>query len=160
FDGRSWHRSDGAVGSGATHVNLLFCDHEGRLWAGTSRGLMVLEHDRFVAFAPEGLDGKEIRALTEDRQHRLWVGGTDSVWVYDGEQLAATYSKTEGLPGSPIVAMREDRYDAMWIATHQGLGRIQHGQLTFLTARNGLQYSDVRSLLVDREGMIWIGVFG
>ena len=106
---------------------------------------------RFVSFAPGDLRGKDIRALAEDRQHRLWVGGIERLWAYEGDRLVTAYSRAEGLPGSPVLALREDRYGVLWIGTHQGAGKIQNGQISLLTARNGLQYDDRRAEQIRRQ---------
>jgi ligand-binding sensor domain-containing protein/signal transduction histidine kinase len=160
YDGRAWRTYTTADGLPAANVNTLLIDQNGQLWAGTSDGLAYLKGGHFIPFDAKGLLGKDIRTLTQDRQHRLWVGLADGVRAYEGDRLIKIYTQADGLIGLPVTALRVDQYGIVWVATSQGLGAIQDGQITFLTARNGLHHDDVRSLFEDREGVLWIGAFG
>jgi len=65
-------------------VNVIYRDHNGRIWAGTDNGLYVLEADRKpgegsfrkvelgIASPPASLT--EVGAFAEDREGGLWIG--------------------------------------------------------------------------------------
>ncbi len=160
FDGRRWRTYETVDGLPAANVNALVVDHADRVWACTSRGIAYLEGQRFIPFDAQGLGGKDIKALTEDSQHHLWVGSSDSVRMYEGSRLTRTYTKADGLASWPVTALCVDRFGITWAGTPQGLAAIDGERITFLESSNGLEHGDVRSLFEDREGILWVGVFG
>src|SRR5262249_44635342 len=48
----------------------------------------------------------------------------------------------------------------LWIGTSAGLVRDDEGRTARYTTENGLSSNQLRSLLVDREGTLWIGTEG
>jgi len=65
----------------SNHVNVLMEDSEGDIWYGTNNGVSLYEvkKDKWTHFLNDKNDEKNIPsvvlALSEDKQHNIWVGG-------------------------------------------------------------------------------------
>ena len=86
----------------------------------------------------------------------------------DGHKSLAQYVVAEwtqsddGLPQNLVAAIAQTPDGYLWLATQEGLVRFDGVRFTVLSARDtpGLVNDDVSSLLVDREGALWIGTRG
>jgi len=135
-----------------------------RIWLGGVRtGLLAIEGGaarRYPANGPEGDDGS-IWAILEDRDGRIWHGGTvlclriedDSC---DTEGLPPALTATEG-PGREIRLLMQDRTDAVWIGAGAGLYRHLDGNTERIDAAPA---ATIRTGLEREDGSIWFGSNG
>lgn len=69
------------------------------------------------------------------------------------------YSGDQGLHASTITKL-EIHGDNIWLATRFGFYKFFEGTFTSFTEKNGLSTSDVRDVLADSEGNIWLATYG
>ncbi len=80
----------------------------------------------------------------------LFLRRTKSGWSI--QRKKGTYSEALGIG--------EDRSGSLWLGGQFGLARILGGHTALFGIGNGVDPPFVQALLVDREGVIWIGTFG
>lgn len=118
-------------------VRVLSTTADGRIWAGTHRGLHLIDpatgHVRRVqnrSWDWSSLAHNYITGLLHDRQGRLWVGtlgGGVSVLTSDLSEERyrfITLSQRHGLPGDSVQSMVLDANGQIWVSTEDGLARI------------------------------------
>jgi ligand-binding sensor domain-containing protein/signal transduction histidine kinase len=69
----------------------------------------------------------------------------------------------EGLAGNTVRAIVQDPVGLLWFGTEQGLDRFDGHEFTPFakeTGRDQLPAAEVGSLVVDRDGFLWIGTWG
>ena len=59
-----------------------------------------------------------------------------------------------------VLSLLEDRSGAVWIGSVPGLFLVDHGTLSYIGEKNGLQSGGVNSLMEDAVGNVWIGGSG
>ncbi len=143
---------------GHNFVLCLLPDRQGRLWIGTAGGgLARMERGQFTRFTTsDGLPHDVISSLFEDRGGLLWIG-TDGGGLakYDGQRFVPEPSRAA--LGSHVRAIVEDG-GGLWVGTNAGLARLrQDGTLVSFDQEQGLSRNSVRTLVRDREGVLWIG---
>ena len=83
--------------------------------------------------------------------HRLlFLQRTKSGWSV--RQKEGTYTEALGIG--------EDKSGSLWLGGQFGLANIFGGRANLFGIENGVDPPFVQALLVDREGVIWIGTFG
>ncbi|MEJ6003343.1 two-component regulator propeller domain-containing protein [Paucibacter soli] len=152
-------------------ISSLLVDRQGTLWVGSWSGLSRRRpgQDAFepvLAGGPGGLRGRQVTALMQARDGRIWVGtqegelalvdaesGQGSMLAHAG---AGAISGLVQLPDGTVwvghgtgVDRREPQYGAM-------LQRLRHDARKPL----GLAGQEVTSLLLDQAGAVWVGGFG
>ena len=138
--------------------------HPGRIWLGGMRsGLMMIEDGHFRQYPDTGLDADDgsIWTILEDRDGRIWHGGTllcrrlpDN--SCDLEGLPPELLATEG-PGREIRLLMQDRSGTIWIGAGVGLYRHEDG----LTQRiEAAPAATIRAGLERDDGSIWFGSNG
>ena len=160
-----------ASGLPAAPVRALCEDVRGRFWAGTDEGLCLVDRPsgavrifRHIPTDPRSLARNDVRALCPDGDGALWVGtGGAGLDRLD----AAGEFFTHHLGGSTVRALCRDGRGDAWVGTWEG-GLFRYDRETggFEGFRHSpgrpdsLGRNTVNCLLVDRSGLLWIGLEG
>lgn len=150
-------RADGfeTVGLKNKHVNSVLEDSHGTLWVGTlAEGLFSVRGGQITQY-PDTNRLQLITALAEDAGGHLWVGTYSGVLL---QRSNDTFEVQAEMPGVSILTVYPAGPDCLWIGTRGGgLWRLQDGKLRQVTHQQGLPDDDVRQILADNEGGLWIG---
>ena len=144
-------------------VTGLCADRTGRLWIGTSRGLLGhIEEERFVAL--EDRLPRACRTIMQDSGGVFWIGsaeGSPALYYTDcADRLrAADSAGMEAIPG--VNAMCENS-GLLWLGTIAGLFSIdlRSREVRRFTMAQGLSDNRILSLATDPQGRLWIGTEG
>jgi ligand-binding sensor domain-containing protein/signal transduction histidine kinase len=141
------HNPSDSASLSAGEVIKLLSDSKGNLWIGTWNGglnrMIVSPGDNSVKFLhyrknendPASISDNRIMSMAEDNKGNLWIGTSDGGL----NKLISDYSFNKD--GS-IVKPRFINY--------------QHNPRD----ANSISGNDVRTILIDRNGTIWLGTFG
>lgn len=152
-------------------ATVLAQDGEGFIWVGTQGGLARWDGYRFRSYLPApndptSLPDNYVLSLFKDKQNRLWIGTNGGgVARYDA-QTDSFVRVPIGANGSSHVTVNSiagDSEGGLWFATRGGLdyfhpdtGAIQHYRHE-PNNPNSLPSDFTRAVLVDRQGLIWVG---
>ncbi|NVN40165.1 ligand-binding sensor domain-containing diguanylate cyclase [Ameyamaea chiangmaiensis] len=114
------------------HVELetLAIRDSNDVWVGSDDGLfrvsLIGGKPSVSLISTSKLPSQSINALAVDHEHRLWVGTSNGVGVYDGVQWHGL-DITNGLIGNDVAqdAIYVDGDDSVWIGTSRGLSHVQ-----------------------------------
>jgi len=148
--------------------DYFILDSKGALWlAAHPAGVIVLEGDGFskrTTFAPpEAVPHPDIRAMHEDRNGDIWIGGLfGGIVVYrrvgDGYALVRKLASGAGLESDEIRALYVDSLGRCWAGTRWGGITLTDGNTwRTLTISDGLLSMAVMSITEDTKGTVWIG---
>ena len=146
-------------------------DHKSRVWVGTFGGLTCLFPDgRTLSLTAEtGLPNSDVRAILEDRDRRLWIGTSHGLARLDIGRLHTTdlldheslkiMSPAPALENATIRVLAESREGGVWVATlDTGIHHVApDDSVRSWTRDDGLPSNEVRALVEDSAGVVWIG---
>jgi diguanylate cyclase (GGDEF)-like protein len=104
-----------------------------------------------------------IRALPDG--DKLWIGGADGLWLFDGKGPARRPEMQRALTDQRITVLMRGAGPVLWIGTQNGLNRLDlttHAVETILPNAAdpaGLGAGYISSLITDRQGRLWVGTF-
>ncbi|MHB1222702.1 MAG: hybrid sensor histidine kinase/response regulator [Gemmatimonadaceae bacterium] len=163
--------ADGGPSEGATDILALTEDRAGRLWLGTHTGLLVFDRARRrFEQVDVGLRTSAVRALAMDRQGMIWVGTEHQLASIDParRKLLVLYQpSTAGRPspfGGRVMSLHVQQGGTIWVGSDDGLTALDPTSRTFLRHRQdrtdplSLGGTIVRSVLLDRGGVLWAGL--
>ncbi len=139
-------------------VFSLHEDRDGSMWVATARGLVRIVGDRVIAFGAEsGLPAAPMFTQRRLRSGEYMVGTERGLYRRIGDsmkfELVSPLLPIDGIP-----SFDEDAAGGLWVGTvNHGLLRLFNGHLDRLTSDQDLPNNRVPSLLVDREGSVWVG---
>lgn len=155
--------------TGGGSVYALVEDSLGRIWVGTSRGLMRAYEDRLLP-APDrsgALGERRVLSLMISAQGQLLVGTELGLFASLQPVTAAADPDLQFVPREPELAAASisrlllDRHGNLWMGTvSQGLYRRSGDRLESLDSSRGLPNNRVLALFEDREGNLWVGTNG
>ena len=145
-------------------ITALFKERRGMIWAGVAGvGVFYYQGGRFVALKDASVEGllQDPHCLLVDRAGRLWVAvGNDLVLCRDGTQWQS-YRISSHQSELFIGTLAEGPDDTIWAGSaSEGLFRIKGGKIQAINASSGLSDNLTESLLVDRDGGLWVGTHG
>ncbi|QYF93229.1 diguanylate cyclase [Massilia sp. PAMC28688] len=160
------HRQQGAVNQALplpqgmqTGVVTRLADAHGKVWAGTSLGLMVLNEGQWEhATDSPVLRTSPITMLYEDSNRTLWVASNAGLGrLRDGVLTEVIPEKhPAGIKG--IISAFEDRERNLWMGSQwQGLIRLWNGSTRRLSTTEGLNDPIVWSVARGPDGRTWVG---
>ncbi len=145
-------------------VKCIMEARDGYLWFGMEDGVTRFDGAQFTLvdlYHTPGLQLSAVRALLEDRDGGIWLGTNDTRVIYlkDGQvrAIALQPNKTEA---ALVRAIYQDHLGTVWIASEAGLFRYRDGQLSQITAQNGLTSNRIEAIAEDSRHRLWVGTYG
>jgi signal transduction histidine kinase/ligand-binding sensor domain-containing protein len=143
--------------------NTVYEDQEGNLWAGSNgKGLYRFTDGAFTSFrTEEGLPDGSAKGICEDSDHYLWVATSDGVYRGQSTFTRVLTAKTQlGSDLTWVQLLADPRDHSLWIGNVNGLFHYEYqtAKLTHYTATDGRPSNKVIALLLDHQGVLWIGL--
>ena len=139
-------------------VNIIFQDHFGYIWFGTSEGLFRYDGNNYLTYTvDQNLAENHVTAINQDSADNIWIGhknGKISILKNDSiiQYQALDSSLTE--PISRIFFSKNET----WISSlGNGLFRINGKTITRYNSENEIGDDYIYDLESDRSGNLWIG---
>jgi len=152
--------SDGQLRADELHgIKVILVDHLGQTWMGRHVGLTRLANGVTTIFGPEnGFVRTDVRAIAEDSQGNIWIGGDDGVlYQFAGGKFTA-YRVNDSVGNQAIWSLLPEADGALWVGTFRGgLLRFRDGKFTRYTMQSGLPNDIICQILDDGIGNLWIG---
>ncbi len=152
-------------------VTSLAQDKNGFIWVGTQGGLARWDGYHFRHFDPvtndeESIPDTVILSLHIDIRGRLWIGtNSGGLARYDDatDRFIRIPMGGKGSSHSAIVSIIDDGTDGLWIGSRGGLDHLQFKDDSISHEKDisadslKMATSEVRSLVRDCQGMLWVG---
>ncbi len=158
-------------------VRSLTEDNEGRLWAGTFKGLAIFDINKETTTFIHASENDE-HSLSHNSVYNLFYSSDGNMWIgtYFGgvnygrisNQVFTEYNKTalgEKPSHSVIGELLEDKLGNIWIATEgAGVDYFNRGKNTFTNYpstndHTGLSQTNVKSLFLTSDDKLLIGTY-
>jgi len=168
-------------------IHFIMEDHHHQIWIATNQGLYRIKEGNSISaelvfnsipvdLGDEKIIFKNVRYLYEDSSYNLWICTDNGVLstTYRPKQSKKLkvnraypiYSRGKGATDNRAVAMLEVRKNEFWVATKSNgilVLNDQTGEMNYRTHIDGdahtLPSNDIRSIVKDRKGRLWIGTF-
>lgn len=150
-------------------VYCVFQDRGGVIWVGTYSGVSIFDSTRKIKhykanpYDENSLSSNVIHGIYEDDDGYVWIGTSNKgLNVYNRkEDKFINIVQGDGpsnICSNNIKVITGGR-DIIWVGTNMGLNRIDKssGTIKVYTTEDGLVNSNIKSLLLDSSGKLWIG---
>ncbi|MBC7866313.1 MAG: histidine kinase, partial [Gloeobacteraceae cyanobacterium ES-bin-316] len=132
----------------------IYRDSKKRIWAGTSRGLKLLQespkkNEPFsyvslpASFKIPALQQKIIKDILEDADGTMWFGTTGGLVKIKPDGSHKILTVNDGLPSNIITSLFQDKEKNIWLGTALGLCKLVTGSgISLYPIENGVWSSD------------------
>ena len=139
----------------------VYADRSGNVWFGCARQIWRLRDGRIDGFGPaEGVPGDSWDGFQTDSNGHLWARSSSQllVQVQPGGKFVLKHA---GMPQSGFGgSLYRSRSGRMFAPTDLGLVRFDEKEWSLTGSAEGLPADAVSSVIEDREGSVWLGLFG
>ena len=155
--------------------NDTFCIAEekyGAIWIGTREGVNLFNPENLFNYYKSdpsdnnSLSSESLSGIYEDEDGLLWIGTIyDGLNVFDRKKDKITriddkidYDGELSISNN-LVRDIEGIDNQVWIATQNGLNMLDKktGRISVYTEDEGLICDDIKTLCIDKDGILWIG---
>lgn len=146
-------------------VQTAFQDSKGNLWFGTFLGSVSLYNPQtktFRSITPMGRTNLDVRTFCEDNQHRIWIGCSEGIYIYDPDKMKVIqyyHSGNSELHGNLIRTIEQDDKGRFWIGTFgdgMGVYSPDFHLIKHYIQREGFCSNTINQIYEDKEKRIWI----
>ena len=142
-------------------VHGVYVDPGEVVWFGCGHEICRMENDQVTVLG-------EDRGVPSDRWDAMITDGEGTLWIRSSTRLLHCAAKSarfepESAPipeNSDFAALSLGRDGELFVPTDFGVAIRAHGKWQYLAKAQGLPADTTSSVLVDREGSIWIGLLG
>ena len=140
-------------------VKTILRDHAGRIWVGTTSGLLCSETGEPDNLEPYlGLPRRYIRALAEDQTGTLWVGTSSGDIYHIANGVTRSFKPEDKPEADAIWSLLAETNGTVWAGTVRGgLLRLRDGKFTRYDKADGLPDNVICQILDDEQGNLWLG---
>jgi len=150
-----------AAGRLGSVVSALTHDHDGNLWIGTrGGGLVRWRNGKFDRLTSNQFATSDLQSVLEDEEGSLWVGSHSVGLLRLRDGKFASAGESEGLRGNLTWTMVPRQAGGLWIGSDGGLSSYVDGRFQHVAGPRGHETVPVRSLLEDRQNILWVGTEG
>ncbi|MEK7953587.1 sensor histidine kinase [Luteolibacter soli] len=138
-------------------------DGYGGLWILTRGHLCRWHPDRpgEARSVPGPWNGYELRQLCRDGEGRMVIAGTGLLLRQRGSTWEDLGESMPGGQAGPNLACSAGPNGELWVATRdRGALVLNDGKWTTLDSTGQLSLDDVRALVIDDDGLVWLGTNG
>jgi len=167
YDGKNFTNFTNKVGLRQTRVFTLLEDIKGNLWFGTiGAGVYRYDGKKFTNLTIEnGLIHNKVTCIYEDKAGLIWFGTVGGISRYDGKTFT-NFTTKDGLLDNEVNSIIEDKTGKFWIGTRGAACTFDGKTFTKFTNANTLtnftnaksdSFMNVRCIIADHSGDIWLG---
>lgn len=140
-------------------IKVIFPDSKGRVWLGRQWELSCWSNDVILHFDQRnGFEHCDVRALAEDRQGNIWIGGGNGTLYRFTDGTFTAFNPGTSSESQPIWSLLPGQDGSIWVGTFRGgLLRFKNGEFTRYTIRDGLPDDIICQIADDGLGKLWFG---
>lgn len=141
-------------------VRKFYQDRDGYIWISTYNGLLRYDGYSILMYKPNGINRGHsidsfVNMVTEDNENNLWIGTHNGLYVLHKPTDEIEKIVSPIIQVANIEAIVCARNGDLWVGGSKGLFLRKAGSRTFDLVQN----VDVKSMLEDHLGHIWIGTW-
>ena len=104
----------------------------------------------------EGLNGKNIFRVHQDKDGFLWIPSSIGLSRFDGLHFK-NFTKKDGIPGSVVANVIQDKNKVLWVGTNGGTVIYKDRKFIKFDSTHLLSKSMILCSLEDIDGTLWFG---
>jgi|GEM_PF-3388302 len=154
FEGNTWtsfNIDDGLVNN---IINIIDIKNDNEIWIGTGTGISVYNGQEFSEISTkDGLIDNWVNDI-DDSENGIWIDTDRGASFFDGKTWTG-YNSSDGLAGRSIEAALDDISGRIWFGSVNAGMTILDGENVTVMEEN--RYRNVKDILKDNNGNIWVG---
>lgn len=137
-------------------IRHLFCDEENKIWISARRGISIVDNQGAVKDYISDLNVSQLMI----HHDTIWYSTYRDGVFYECQGKKEQLTTEDGLIQNNIRGFKKTSQNELWFYSKKGMTRYVNGEMKNFTIKEGLSYNNVRCLMEDHEGNLFIGLDG
>ncbi|HEY8404162.1 MAG TPA: two-component regulator propeller domain-containing protein [Flavobacteriales bacterium] len=142
------------------HIKTIARSKSGDLCLLTKESLWRVRDNKCELFYKPVSSETNFFDLVESNDGTLWLATKGEGLMYLRNGVAGNFLSSFPSMPQTITNLFITQNDELWMTSRFGFLSYDGEQFQFITDQNGLPTGDVRDILCDRDGNIWVGTYG
>jgi signal transduction histidine kinase/ligand-binding sensor domain-containing protein/CheY-like chemotaxis protein len=154
-----WHDGTWQMFPHVRGVYGAFEDSKGRIWLGSSNGIVRYDHGTFTPIAADvGRPFPRASAFSEAPDGTVYIGTWDSGLLKVAGEKTTVYDRSNGLPTDDVRAVYADRDGHVWVGLRsRGLAVLENDRWLNPHTLSEAVADHVSAIIEDENGGLWLG---
>jgi signal transduction histidine kinase/ligand-binding sensor domain-containing protein len=150
---RVWQIDDGLLDN---DINSVVQGPNNYLWLVTPEGVMQFDGVNFTPFIVEDITSRRVRMILCSRTGVLWMAYDSGKIIGINPDYSTISLDSNKLPSRSPLALAGGGDGTLWLGYPDDIYRVQNGQITKLTVKDGVPPGIFHSLSSDGTGNMWL----
>jgi ligand-binding sensor domain-containing protein/anti-sigma regulatory factor (Ser/Thr protein kinase) len=145
-----------------SHIKAFHQQKNGGIWILTKETLFLYHEDKIIEFFTPQSTETTFFDMSEAENGEIWLASKGEGLIHltsDGKE-SKNYLNFPDFSVSTITGVLIDQSNHLWLTSRFGFYEFDGNSFESITEKNGLKTPDVRDLIQDNEGNIWLGTYG
>ena len=160
YDGKGFISFGEESGLTNTYIRTIEMAPDGTIWVGTRDGIALIKNGEVNPNPFPDLNNPSVSDILFTRDSTAVISTFGAGVFFVKGNKSTQYNTLNGLPSDHIRCAVELPNNELWFGSKDGLILFGNGSFSLFQEAQGLPYSNVKTLGVDREGNLWIGTDG
>ena len=172
-DGKIWMATDGGGlvvyenekldyislpnGDNQNYIRSVFCDNNDNKWVATRQGLSVIKPDGKIIDTLSNINATQILV---DEQQQVWCATFGDGLINLQKDTIIKYTIENGLVSNHIRAFTFRKDGSIWLVSKGGISKFNGSKFLNFTEEDGLSNNNIKCVIEDREGNLFLGADG
>lgn len=142
----------------SNYVRHIFCDDINRKWLSTKNGVYILDTNNHLKDTIENINASQVFI---DKSGTIWCSTYGDGILQITNEITKNYTvEVDGVLSNHIRAFKAKKDGSFWFVSKSGITKIHNNTITNFSEKDGLSVPNIKSIIEDSEGNIFMGSDG
>jgi ligand-binding sensor domain-containing protein len=145
----------------SSHIKAFVARGDGSFFIVTKEKIFLYQNQGIQLFWQPTSNEVSLFDAESDGAQGLWVATKGMGLLHvTAQKVATVFGVEEGLEATTLTGVTIDEQGRKWLSSRFGFYLVEENGITYFDQNNGLKTPDIRDILCDFEGNIWLGSYG
>lgn len=146
------------IDSDSNYVRHIFCDKKNNKWLSTKKGVFLLNESNLIKDTIVDVNASQVYI---DSKEILWCATFgEGVLKIEKNSTTKITTETDGLISNHIRSLKAKKDGSLWFASKTGVSKLYNNHISNFEEKDGLKSFNVKCIIEDIEGNMFMGTDG
>ena len=142
----------------SNYVRHIFCDQQNNKWLSTKKGVFLMDAHNMIKDTIADVNASQVYL---DSLGTIWCATFgDGVLKINKNSITKITTETDGLISNHIRSFKAKKDGSVWFVSKSGISKWYKNQLTNFSEKDGLKSYNIKCIIEDDEGNMFMGSDG
>ncbi|MCB9336083.1 MAG: histidine kinase [Flavobacteriales bacterium] len=157
FDGKEFTYFDISKNEVSNYVRHIFCDNQNNKWLSTRQGVFMITPKGEIKDTLPNINATQVFV---EQNGDFWCSSFGDGIIHATKDTTYKLTSNDGLINNHIRAFIRKSDRSIWLVSKAGISKLDRKGIKNFTEKDGLQNSNIKTIIEDDEGNLFFGSDG